>query len=897
MDLLNDIIGAVALARPRALWLLLAVPLLGLATWWLGRAQRGRWTRFGLRALTLALAALALARPTLERPSDAVTLAVLVDVSDSVADAALAQARARVQTLAADGGGATRLRLLRFAGAVEEAARTPDPGLVATRLAGRRGSDTDLGEALAAGLAALDGDRVGRLLLLSDGHPTRGDHEHALAQARARGVRIFTAPLTAPTPAPADVALLDLQAPAGVRAGASFELVARVLASGAGDARLRLHRDGADSVPEPARTVSLRAGLNTLRWPAQLPADTAVFDLTVTAAGGDQDPRNDHARLAVLGERGPRVLVLEHPRGSTAAFRRALAAQQMQIEVITGRLPPADALARHDLVVLADVPVAGLPAADQRELARYVRERGGGLLVTGGSAGFGAGGYEGTALDGLLPLRFDPGERKQEPTLALALVIDRSGSMSGPKMDLTKEAARGAAELMQPEDLIAVVAFDSQPHTVVRLQPASNRQRILADIGGIRTGGGTNILPGLREAVDQLLAASARRKHIIVLSDGQSPVEGIAELVDEAAAARITLSAVGVGDGADVAVLQMIASRGGGRFYHSRDPASVPRIFTRETAGLTAQPAAERESRARLGRKAEALAGIPLGAAPPLSGFTRARPRPGAEVLLTVDGNDPLLARWQQGLGQVMVWTSDLGARWSGAWLRWPGYGQLMGQLARSTMSRQALRSLPLAVRRSRDRVEVEVRTDVDEGASAPDGHGRQGLEGALEVRDLPPRPAGTNEFPPLPSQPTRTLPLVERAPGRYQASVPVGDAAALVLHARLRAPAPDGAVLFEARGQLGLSPPLEWRPAGAVDAAGDLEGPALLAALAAASGGRVLGPDLAPALAPGPDRAPRRLALGPPLLVAALALFLAELALRRASFRAPGRVRRGPAS
>jgi large subunit ribosomal protein L33 len=78
---------------------------------------------------------------------------------------------------------------------------------------------------------------------------------------------------------------------------------------------------------------------------------------------------------------------------------------------------------------------------------------------------------------------------------------------------------------MNPLDLLTVIAFDSQASTVVRLQPAGNRQRILGDIGGLRSGGGPNILAGLREAVAELQSADARRTHIILLSDGQSPSE------------------------------------------------------------------------------------------------------------------------------------------------------------------------------------------------------------------------------------------------------------------------------------------------------------------------------------------------------------------------------------
>src|SRR5205807_1833369 len=85
-----------------------------------------------------------------------------------------------------------------------------------------------------------------------------------------------------------------------------------------------------------------------------------------------------------------------------------------------------------------------------------------------------------------------------------------------------------------------------------------------ADISRIQASGGTNILAGLREAVDELIPARARKKHVILLSDGQSPYDEIPDLVDAAAAARITVSAVGVGDGAHQTLLNNIAALAAG---------------------------------------------------------------------------------------------------------------------------------------------------------------------------------------------------------------------------------------------------------------------------------------------------------------------------------------------
>ncbi len=289
-------------------------------------------------------------------------------------------------------------------------------------------------------------------------------------------------------------------------------------------------------------------------------------------------------------------------------------------------MPAGGELARYDLVVLSDVARAELGDRRMQALDAFVRA-GGGLLMAGGAQSFGAGGYGGSRLEAILPVRLDLPEKQDEATLALALVIDKSGSMGGPKMELTKEAARATAEMMPPSDLIAVVVFDSQATPVVRLQRAANRARILTDISRIQASGGTNILAGLREAVDELLSARARKKHVILLSDGQSGYDGISDLLETAAAAPITVSAVGVGEGADQTLLQMIATRGGGRFYHTRDPASIPRIFSKETSQIGRASLVEAPTMARARKHAELLSGVALETAPALRGYALTRPR------------------------------------------------------------------------------------------------------------------------------------------------------------------------------------------------------------------------------------------------------------------------------
>ena len=386
--------------------------------------------------------------------------------------------------------------------------------------------------------------------------------------------------------------------------------------------------------------------------------------------------------------------------------------------------------AGYDLVVLADVPRTALPDPTLAALERFVRAgrrpagRGRDAELRPGRL------HRHAASSTLLPVRLDIPDKREEATLALALVIDRSGSMAGAKMELTKEAARATAEMLPPADLISVDRLrqpgERRRAAAARLEPAAHPGRHRAHPAS----GGTNILPGLREAFDQLLPARARKKHVILLSDGQSPYEGIPDLVDDAGAARITVSAVGVGDGADQTLLQMIATRGGGRFYHTRDPASIPRIFSRETSELgdrVDRRAADDGARGR--KRASGAGGRAAGdraGAGRLRRHARRARRP-RRSWRPADG-EPLLARWQLGLGQVAAWTSDLGARWSAAWTRWPAFDKLWAQLARATMRRRAATHFPIRATRAGDVVRLAI------DAVGADDRFLVGLDGGVDV-------------------------------------------------------------------------------------------------------------------------------------------------------------------
>lgn len=870
--------GSLVFDRPAWLLLVLVAPVVSFAAlrWSLADFPRRQLAAQAVvRALVLAGVAIALAGPSLRRAGK-VAVVALVDVSDSVADPALEIARKAVAELAraADAHGSPPPRLVRFAAAPEELippGTTPDELARALTRFPRPGSAaTDLALAGGFGAGLFDGAFVPRLLFISDGRPTRGDLPSLAERLRQRRLPIYVHPL--PPPAGGDAAVIELVAPEDVRPNAPFNVDVHLLADRKLGARLHLQGEAGVSIEDPDRALTLEPGTRTVTFTARIAeAGETTLRARLSPEGGDRHAENDEGVVVIATEREPRVLCLEGTPGAAAAFARALGRERIGADVrATRAFPSRSELGQYDLVALADVPRSQLADASLAALDQFVRN-GGGLLVAGGTQSFGPGGYAETKLEDLLPVRLDPPARREEATLALALVIDKSGSMSGAKMDLTKEAARSTAETLPPGDQIAVVAFDSQATAVVRLQRAANRLRILTDIARIQPSGGTNILAGLREGVDELLVARARKKHVILLSDGQSPYDEIPDLVDAAANARITISAIGVGDGADQTLLKMIASRGGGRFYHARDPASIPRIFSRETSELGNPSIVERATAVQVAKRVAALAGVPLETAPSLGGYVLTRPRARAEMVLAAGDGSPLYARWQIGLGQVAAWTSDLGSRWGGAWTRWPPHEKLWSQIARATMRRRAATHFPIRTARMGDTVRLTI------DAVGPDDRFMTGLRGEIEVSGVD--PAGT---------PTarRSLPIAETAPGHYEASFrPEIEAGALLFRTVLEA---DGVPAADASGRITLPFAPELRPHLPAASKVAPEGPALLAAVAGETGGRVIAQasdvgqifDLAPEL--HRDSRETRQPLQTPVLLVTLALFLLDILARR---------------
>jgi uncharacterized membrane protein len=844
-------------AAPSALWWLAAVALVAIGAWRSRTTFSAGQRRLQalVRAAIVALLALALAQPIWSRTASRVTAIYLVDVSHSIGAPALAAAADRIDAinhrLAPDA-----VRLLAFGTrtgrladtAALRALASAAPGAAEDSF-GRDGSDLE--RALDEARAELGPADVPRVVLLSDGRETRGDVRAATVKLAAEGIPVFVEPLAVRDLG--DAWVDGLETPQVVPAGALVRVTALVGAQRpvpAATVELRL----ATRVLA-TETLALEPGLNRIAMDMTLPTPGSALVDVVLASGSDVLAANNQLRREVIVRRRTRALYIEGVAASAGYLQRALEQSGFDVTRRTpGALPEqADGYGAWDVVILSDVPKSAIADAAAEALAVWVERDGGGLFFAGGDSVFGegpdraAGGYRRTAIERVLPVTV---ERKDEPDVALVMVLDKSWSMNGPVMELCKSAAQAAVDVLTDEQMVGLVTFDDR--FTLDIHPevvGEHRDEIRRKIAAVQPGGDTLIYPALEQAYLMLKDVRAGAKHVVLLSDGRSYPDDYEGLVRKMTRANMTVSSIAVGPAADADLLMDIARWGKGRGYTVRDAHEVPQIFVKEAKA--AMPSFEEGGAITPVVKSPSfLAHVDLAHLPDLGGRTAMVAKDGATELLATPKGEPLLAFWPIGLGRTAAFASDVKDRWGTAWVKWPGYAPFFSTLLRA-VARD--RQEPFALDIGAGVVRDATRT-IDVRVEARDAQGRYAN---LQPVALDVRPANGNAM---------TVPVRQVSPGRYETRITADAAAPLTI-------AVANAADSDAVRRIVPDPDAEYRFRPPDDP--------LLRSIAAATGGRYA-PALDDFVRPAdPDRQTRE-ALWPFCAAAALCFWLLDIWLRR---------------
>lgn len=705
--------------------LLLAVPAAALFA-----AMRGkRLFSSALRGLLLALLVVLAAGPRIQRAPRSMDVVVVVDRSRSMPPDAEARSLEIIGLIEKQRppGGEIGIVVVGGRSHIEQLPRGDGrfPGFT-------KDVDADasnLAEGIDTALNLIRPDRAGRIVVLSDGLATGRDPRTSALAAGSDGIPIDYRCLRRPDLL--ELAIQRVQVPREVDAGSAFPLSAWVSAERDMPVRYVVTRNGA-TISEGETVV--RAGVHPLYFRDRLPNRGGLYRYRIEVRpkdGPDPIPENNAAEAVVRALDAPRVLLVTNHKTADRVVASMRAAGMTVDQVDPANMPRSlEALDAYRVVVLEDVSANDVGAPALASLRKFVEDGGGGLLVTGGRASFGVGGYFKSDLDGVLPVSMEMRKEQRKFRLAMAIVLDRSGSMMAPvggglvKMDLANRGAAETIKLLTAQDEVTVIPVDSAAHVLVPLTPVSNPAELTRTVLRVQSqGGGIFVHTGLLAAGKELQGSTAATRHIVLFADAadaEEPGDYVA-LLDRYRKAGITVSVIGLGTESDpdAAFLKDVAKRGGGRVFFTDRPNDLPRLFAQETLEVARSAFVEEKTKVRWLPDSHLIGPIAGSAFPEVGGYnlTYLRPEAAVAAISQDEFKAPVLAFWNRGVGRVVAFTAEADGPYSGGLAGWAGAPTLFAEMTRWLMGAPEPEGISVSVKVEEPEVLVTFEFDPETAA------------------------------------------------------------------------------------------------------------------------------------------------------------------------------------
>ncbi|HEV8379121.1 MAG TPA: glutamine amidotransferase [Tepidisphaeraceae bacterium] len=680
-----------------------------------------------------------------------------------------------------------------------------------------KGNATDMASAIQLALATFQKDAMRRILLVSDGNQTAGDLEGALAAAVSQGVPIDVMKLSYNVN---NEVLIDrLSAPSWKRESDPFDIFISLISTNIEPVtgtltvleesqRLEQRRITLEPATINAEgKIEPKKHVERVRVPALKSSGVRRFkstfepdvvnsrtaSTTQPSRPGDTLLENNTASAFTFVQGQGRILHVDNTRdGAGKVLEDALRLQAINVESMNVDQVPEDlvALQNYDAIILNNVPhgrtpTAGSGLSDKHDavIASYVHDFGGGLIMVGGPDSFGAGGWQGTKIEEVLPVNMDIPAQRQMPKGALVLVIHSCEMPDGNYWG--EQCAIKAVETLSAQDDIGVISFGwgggargggvGGSSWDYELAPKGDGTKVIAAIKRMAPGDMPSFDDCLELAVNGagpgakcLKNSNAAQKHIIIVSDGD-PSPPQAKLMQQILATKISVSTVSVypHQGMVPPTMQQIAQQTGGRFYGpiEKNPNQLPQIFIKEATVVRRTLLQESKNPpitvSTRDTGSDIMKGVPPP--PPIYGLVlsakKMNPTIEMPLVASLDGKnvDPLFAHWQAGLGKSAAFTSDASPVWDGQWLspQYSGsYGKFWTQMVRGVSRPPMSTDFSTTTERIGDRARVTVEVTNKEA----------GFTNFLNIRGTVVDPEGKQH----------EVRLVQSGPGTYVTDYPI---------------------------------------------------------------------------------------------------------------------------
>ena len=540
---------------------------------WVGPWRGNNLIQNALRSLMFICLGLALAQPRLTVPNQQVDRVLIVDRSESVTADAKDAITKQLNNFAQSFDSKTNGHLVVIGQSLTDNNLTQFKSVSHVSPESTQGS-SPLSAAIARAQSLIPHKGAGSVSIASDSLATRPDDNRAIAALRGRKIPIhwIELPTTQRPPTPVQV-----RWPAPLRQGTSGRLIVKIVSDSAASGEVTLKRESETLASSPFNNSKQQ---QTVELTFE-PKEAGFLDCEVVVSSGDE---NQTLPLVLPIEQPHQLLYMgDLQKGGPAKLAEMLGAGfRVTAADVNDSTGLGDLLRKTDLVMLDDLPAVSLPKETEQQLVSAVQNDGLGIVMSGGRASFGAGGWHSRPIESLLPVELVQKEEKRDPSTSLVIVIDTSGSMNGVRVQLAKEVARLAMQRLLPHDKVGIVEFFGAKRWAAPLQPASNAIELQRALNRMDAGGGTVILPALEEAFYGLQNVDTRYKHVLVLTDGGVEAGDFESLMRRMANEGINVSTVLAGGGYHSEFLVNIANWGKGRFYNVPNRFNLPEILLKQ---------------------------------------------------------------------------------------------------------------------------------------------------------------------------------------------------------------------------------------------------------------------------------------------------------------------------